>query len=71
MSRAASASTKWGGAARNTCAVAVLSNSSTVGDRSAALRIEYRIKQLHREQKRDLAGLPARIEALCEEMAGS
>lgn len=37
-----------------------------VGDRSTASRIEYRIKQLSREQKKDLGQLPALIDAILD-----
>jgi putative endonuclease len=38
-----------------------------VGDRSVATRIEYRVKQLPRNEKADLNKLPARIDQLLQE----
>ncbi len=38
--------------------------SLVVGNRSDALKLEYRVKQLSRAQKEELIGLPAEVEEL-------
>ncbi len=43
----------------------------SVGDRSVALRIEYRLKQLPRIEKEDLQQMPSRIDKLLNEICGS
>ncbi len=40
----------------------------TVGDRSVATRIEYRVKQLPRIEKENLQQLPARIDKFLNEL---
>lgn len=43
----------------------------SVGDRSVALRIEYRLKQLPKIEKEDLQQMPLRIDKLLNEICGS
>ena len=43
----------------------------SVGDRSVATRIEYRIKQLPKIEKANLQQLPSRIDELLKEFRGS
>ena len=43
----------------------------SVGDRSVATRIEYRIKQLPKIEKENLQQLPSRIDKLLNEIRGS
>jgi len=42
-----------------------------IGDRSLASRVEARIKRLPRTDKADLAGMPARIEAMLADLAAT
>ena len=43
----------------------------SVGDRSVASRIEYRLKQLPKIEKENLQQLPSRIDKLLNEIRGS
>ncbi len=43
----------------------------SVGDRSVALRIEYRLKQLPKIEKENLQQLPSRIDKLLNEIRAS
>lgn len=48
-----------------------LAFSAPVGDRSLALRVEYRIKQLTKRQKERLVTEDGSFEALCESLIRS